>query len=398
MSLEEIKSLMFKLDYPSEKYPDVLKAFNFIKESKGVDFIDTGTYAYLSKFKKCKRLGVFTIDRDSLAIANSMAGRFTMLQHVKSRRCDYISAYDYWQKNKSEVIELAVQQLHKYKDDYSPDELPLELNGSGSQIALEHECAMALVRIGMPASFPANLMVFMIGDIEKLSILDISAGWGDRLIAACSMNARYVGCDPNTALTPAYDKIIKEYGNGTQVIHSIPFEDFNYIGEKFNCLYSSPPFYDLEIYSTEQTQSSERYKSLEMWLNDFLKVCLAKADNYLLKGAYIYLHLNDIDVKARYENGVKVTEDRVLNYVEHIIKYVSENFKWRFVGNFGFAIKSGEDKESETSETRIEKNKKLLVPTRYVKTYKNGIRCNGKGEMLTQPIWFFIKECVNLKV
>jgi hypothetical protein len=130
---------------------------------------------------------------------------------------------------------------------------------------------------------------------------------------------------------------------------------------------------------------------LDKWLNDFLKVCLAKADSYLEKGAYIYLHLNDIDVKARYENGLKVTEDRVLNYVEHIVKYVSDKFNWRFIGNYGFAIKSEEDKESETSETRSEKNKKLLVPTRYVKTYKSGIRCNAKGEMLTQPIWFFIK-------
>lgn len=391
MSLEEVKSLIFNLDYPCEKYPDSAEAYKSVKEATGVNFIDTGHYAYLSKFKKCKHLGVFTINRDCLAISNSAAGRFTMDSHVKSRRCDYISAYDYWQKAKSEVIDLAVGQLKQYKDDYTPDELPLELNGTGGKTALEHECAMALVRIGMPASFPANLMVYMIRDIANLKILDISAGWGDRLIAACSMNAKYVACDPNTSLRPAYDKIIKRYGNGTQVIYTIPFEDFNYTGEKFNCLYSSPPFFDLEIYSSEETQSSERYKSLDKWLNDFLKVCLVKADSYLEKGAYIYLHLNDIDVKARYENGVKVTEDRVLNYVEHIIRYVSENLNWCFIGNYGFAIKSEIDKESETSETRSEKNKKLLVPTHYVKTYRSGIRCNAKGEMLTQPIWFFIK-------
>ena len=104
-----------------------------------------------------------------------------MSAHVKSRRCDFVSPYQYWQEHKEEVIELAKRQLEKYKSDYALSELPVELGGTGgtgSHVGLEHECAMALVRLGMPASFPANLMTYMIYDIPNLRILDISAGWG----------------------------------------------------------------------------------------------------------------------------------------------------------------------------------------------------------------------------
>jgi hypothetical protein len=86
----------------------------------------------------------------------------------------------------------------------------------------------------------------------------------------------------------------------------------------------------------------------------------------------------------------------VLNYVEHIVRYVSDQFDWEFQGNYGFAVRDKESKESETKESRLEKNRKLLVPTRYVKTYHEGIRCNNNGDMLTQPIWYFIKKMPRL--
>ena len=39
---------------------------------------------------------------------------------------------------------------------------------------------------------------------------------------------------------------------------------------KYNILYTSPPFFDLEIYSNEETQSNNRYKELDTWLDKFL--------------------------------------------------------------------------------------------------------------------------------
>lgn len=395
-NLHEIINYIRTLDYPHEKLPNISLALDEVRSFSGVRFVKGSRYIYLSKFKRAKKLGVFVINRDKLVLSNAAAAHYTMKAHVQSRRCDFISPYQYWQEHREEVLQLAEERLRRYLSDYTPEELPVDLGGTGgerSHIALQHECAMALVRIGMPASFPANLMVFMIGDIPNLRVLDISAGWGDRLMAACAMGCRYMACDPNTALTVPYEAIIARHGNGKQKVHTLPFEDLpEKTDEKFNCLYSSPPFFDLEIYTTEETQSSHRYETLDRWLNDFLKVCLRKADKMLERGAYIYLHLNDIDVKARYENGVAVTKDRMLNYVEHIVNYVSREFGWHFEGNYGFAIQDKEDKPSETAESRSEKNKTMLVPTRYVRTYREGIRCNSHGDMLTQPIWFFIKD------
>lgn len=397
MSLVEVCERVKSLEYPHEKLPDQELAFSVIKEAKGVHYTRETDYIYLCKYKGAKHLGIFIIDRAELGLATGATGRYTMSAHVKSRRCDFVSPYQYWQEHKNTVIALAAKQLEKYKGDYTPEELPTDLGGTGGDrctVALEHECAMALVRLGMPASFPGNLVTFMIGDVPDLRLLDISAGWGDRLMAACAMGVPYLACDPNTALTEAYQEIIAQYGNGKQEVHSLPFEDLpeDETRQKFNCLYCSPPFFDLEIYSTESTQSSNRYTTLDSWLNDFLKVCLQKADKMLVKGAYIYLHLNDIDVKARYVDGVKVSDERRLDYVGHIIEYVSRKLGWRLQGNYGYAIRDTEHKESETEHVRSQKNQTLLVPTRFVKQYRGGMRCNHNGQIMTQPIWYFIKS------
>ena len=53
-------------------------------------------------------------------------------------------------------------------------------------------------------------------------------------------------------------------------------------------IFSSPPFFNLEIYSDEPTQSSNRYKEYEVWRSCFLKVVIAQARRILRrKGLFI---------------------------------------------------------------------------------------------------------------
>ena len=62
-------------------------------------------------------------------------------------------------------------------------------------------------------------------------ILDSSAGWGDRLVAAIASGTEYVGVDPNKCLKPLYKKIIKtlagsDHESKFQIINK-PFEKIN---------------------------------------------------------------------------------------------------------------------------------------------------------------------------
>lgn len=403
MSFNQVKNYLITKDYPNEKFKNLEESFNTIKIGLGVTFSKDLPYTYITNIKG-KKLGLYVIDREAMNMSHNVGGQFSLKIRAKSHRYNEISPYVYWNNNKQKVIDLGFQHLRKYKDEYTEDELPLlvplhlsddvnipeyDYMNNKNHIGLEHECCLCLFRLGIPSSFPSNLMTFMIKDylkdnpIDNLKILDLSAGWGDRLLSACALDATYMACDPNTEMIPIYDQIINKYGTkDKQKVHCLPFEDLDERDErderKFNMMYTSPPFFDLEIYSNEDTQSSSRYKTLESWLTGFMYPCLEKANKMLMKNSPVFLHLSDIK-----------DNERSYKYVQNVIDYATSKLKWKYIGIYGHAVKDKEQKQSETKETREIKNASLLKPTKFIKSFKDGIRVNKFGEALSQTIWYF---------
>lgn len=132
-------------------------------------------------------------------------------------------------------------------------------------------------------------------DLAGKSWLDISAGWGDRLITAAVLKMRYRAADPNTKLQPGYQRIISGYGDPKlQQVLAVGFEDLELGDELFDVVLSSPPYFNLEIYNTEEnTQSIARHPERTGWLVQFLFPVLQKAWNHLRVGGYLILHLGD---------------------------------------------------------------------------------------------------------
>lgn len=132
-------------------------------------------------------------------------------------------------------------------------------------------------------------------DLSGKSWLDISAGWGDRLIAAAINKMHYRAADPNTLLQPGYQRIISMLGDPKlQQVDPVGFEDLVLGEELFDVVLSSPPYFNLEIYNTsEDTQSITRYPGRTSWLVNFLFGVLEKAWKHLRVGGYLILHLGD---------------------------------------------------------------------------------------------------------
>ncbi len=132
------------------------------------------------------------------------------------------------------------------------------------------------------------------GSHERLSILDISAGWGDRLLTAMSLDFDYLGFDPNRELQGGHDLMIKKFGSPDRhKVLYLPFEDADIPEGKFDLVLSSPPFYNLEEYSSEPTQSIIRYPTFMEWLVKFLFSSLEKAWRGLKDGGYLAIHIGD---------------------------------------------------------------------------------------------------------
>jgi hypothetical protein len=139
-------------------------------------------------------------------------------------------------------------------------------------------------------------------------ILDFSAGWGDRLLAAIAHKAdRYLGYDPNKELQKGYQEIITLFyekdqvkGNQKYEIIAEPFESATLPeNETFDLICTSPPYFDFEVYipnkqKPAENQSIVKYPKFNEWMIHFLLVSFWKAWNVLDVHGNMVIHLSDV--------------------------------------------------------------------------------------------------------
>lgn len=133
--------------------------------------------------------------------------------------------------------------------------------------------------------------------------LDISTGYGDRLLAAGLLEFEYyLGFDPNLELKEPIGNMIQELEKRNTALKDklrsvcLPFEDSEEILDKeepFDLVLSSPPFFTAEIYSDDKNQSVQRYQSIESWMKSFLFKSIEIAWRHLKVGGYLVLYVGD---------------------------------------------------------------------------------------------------------
>jgi hypothetical protein len=137
------------------------------------------------------------------------------------------------------------------------------------------------------------------------AILDFSAGWGDRLFAACVGQNKYIGLDPNINNRRIYDTIIRNHGSlakqrvittGAEYLpDQILQKNMLELGiQQFDLIATSPPFYDYEIYS-DTAQSAMGFIDAPRWLIFWLGQVIHKYMPFLHPGGYLALYIQDTD-------------------------------------------------------------------------------------------------------
>lgn len=150
-------------------------------------------------------------------------------------------------------------------------------------------------KIFNPTWARALLKIVMGDKLAGKKWLDISAGWGDRLIAAMSLDMDYTGFDPNVELQPGHSEMIAMFGDPKRhrVIYE-PFEKAIIPGGPYDVVLSSPPYFTIEEYAPGQEgQSIVNYPDFDQWMIWFLFEALRKAWDNLKEGGYLILHLGD---------------------------------------------------------------------------------------------------------
>ena len=105
------------------------------------------------------------------------------------------------------------------------------------------------------------------------NVYDYSAGYGGRLlgIGSSNMNYNYTAVDPNTETVKYlryFNTLIKEATGVEGTIVQNVSEDYQ--PADVDLAFSSPPYFNLEKYSDEETQCMVQYKTLDEWFDGYV--------------------------------------------------------------------------------------------------------------------------------
>ena len=214
---------------------------------------------------------------------------------------------------------------------------------------------------------------------ENSKVLDTSSGFGGRLLGffTAKNTSEYVGIDPNTA--DSCNKFIEfmqmRFGiNKKAYVNKIGSEDFtveNYpqYENYFDISFTSPPYFNIERYSDDITQSHVKFNTYDAWIDGFYRNT-------------IYNSCNSLKL-----DGVFAVN---ISWVDNIKEYTEE-----FLNDCGFYIIK-EDKyllrihprESSYGSDKMSKYEPIWVAKHYTELLKDGMITRDKAEECYQRVKF----------
>jgi len=116
----------------------------------------------------------------------------------------------------------------------------------------------------------------IVKELSCKTVFDPCIGWGGRMIGTTCLgdDYHYTGCEPFSKTFSGLEKMAKDIGLEKQIdIYHSPVEAIlsQLEDKRFDMCLTSPPYYDLEVYSHEETQSVKQYESYGEWLDKFIK-------------------------------------------------------------------------------------------------------------------------------
>jgi hypothetical protein len=345
----EIKKLIKKIiegkiRFPLKKFftseKKILKNFNELKRiGTGVLKKEYDLYGYIHKNRKAKvrvkknnEEKIKLMSENELMLFNNKSP--ILIPHIKKNQKKYSvivdffieygrilsrrkdekkSPYEYWM-TKSMIKQIVIKALKKYK----------EIN--------EKTLRYSMYKLFFGASlFKPHVVKKCYELFNAKSVLDMSAGWGVHLLGALATQSvkRYLAYEPNSKLFEGYKNMISFFGDdGNYEIVNKPFED-SIINEYFDLVFSSPPYFDLEIYdSNDIKQSIYKYPKFNDWLEKWLFPSIERLFTQLKNGGHLCIYLND------YENY-----DICFRMINHISK-ISNCFWVGIIGVEGITGKN----------------------------------------------------------
>ncbi len=313
------KQEAFKLEYPYyslyydfnlKKIKNIIKKFKpIILYDLPIDYygekLDTFKFDSINQSSKNNKYFLIKENWKKYEELNSLTDYFSEFVRVKCIFGSYLSPFEFWSKNKKFIINLT---LKKY-----------------NLISIPNLRDTIYYNNKLCNNFRISIVITVLNSFKHERYLDISAGWGDRLLGAIFSGVkRYVSADPNLALQSCYNNIKNTFLNKKQsenfIIYPMSFLNIPLENEEpFDIVFSSPPFFTLEKYSMFDMNSITNFMDEKIWINNFFVKSLVKCYNHLKKDGIMILYMGGS--QKVFDNMFRLNQ--IMNYLGKIY-YVDE--------------------------------------------------------------------------
>ena len=280
--------LPFLIEYPYLRYykspTDIYSSFNMLKDHKYT--ISSEPYLLhnikLSQ-ETIKYDGKFTriiSTKAEIDNINSITDFFSEEVRVHCKFLNNLPIYNYYNQNINYII-----------DSLRRDNIPVSIE--------ELREFLWRSRNKQCTTFKPKIIKYIIEMFGSRRVLDISSGWGDRLVGAMASDVDiYHGFDPNVTLQPKYAEIISFFQtvavnpNIKCRVDPTPFEEAQLNEGFYDLVMSSPPYFTMEMYTHESGQSIETATNEKDWYKSYLWVWIEKTKFALRNDGILALNIN----------------------------------------------------------------------------------------------------------
>lgn len=145
------------------------------------------------------------------------------------------------------------------------------------------------------------------GECRELPVWDPCAGFGGRLLGALSAGRRYIATDVEPETVEGNLRLAKSLGRLDDVrVVRCPAEEFD-PGESLGLVFTSPPYFDREQYSTREEQSWKGHTTAESWVEAFLKPVFQTAWRRLSDMGHLVINIADLKQESEVVPLVSLT-------------------------------------------------------------------------------------------
>ena len=287
--------------------------FNYYKENGYPNYNkeDYNPFDELSKVTDTKSSEIIGKDK---SLKQSMTGcgfLWTFFPHwVETKTYNSKSVKDSW--NNDELLKKLIEKVYNFVMKHDNE------RWSTNRI---RQCAKVYCASQSVSNFRPTVAKYIYNTYgNKGSVYDPCGGWGGRMFGFMASNCKeYECCEPSIKtykglleLKETYPYLKKEIK-----INNSCAEEFIPRGNHFDLAFTSPPYFNTEEYSTEETQSYLRYPTYEDWKNNFLRKMIHNCNIALKdKGTLVINIANVPTAPSLEEDTLIIAKEEGFNHID----------------------------------------------------------------------------------